>query len=125
MHRFIHPKAIKETNAITNIGFYVTKRTKMYQMNDFLRNYKDYTDKEKQLLKIRSNMNKHRYAEVYHMGYSKYFLLNGKKMKVEQTNLDSLTGDLKPGKMKQIFSKSMKNRIISRTLLNKFIEEVA
>jgi hypothetical protein len=48
-------------------------------------------------------------------------------MEVENANqgLDSITGDLKAGKIKQIFSKSMKGRITSRVLLNKFIEQVA
>ena len=46
-------------------------------------------------------------------------------MKVENTDLSAVNDSMKPGKIKQLFSKSMKGRIISRTLLNKFIEEVA
>ena len=44
-------------------------------------------------------------------------------MKVENTDLTAVNDNMKPGKIKSIFSKSMKGRIVSRTLLNKFIEE--
>ena len=50
---------------------------------------------------------------------------NGKTMKVENADLTAVNDSMKPGKIKQLFSKSMKGRIISRTLLNKFIDEVA
>ena len=46
-------------------------------------------------------------------------------MKVENADLSAVNDNMKTGKIKQLFSKSMKGRIISRTLLNKFIEEVA
>jgi hypothetical protein len=46
-------------------------------------------------------------------------------MKVENTDISQVNGDMKITKIKQLFSKSMKNRITSRVLLNKFIEKVA
>ena len=52
-------------------------------------------------------------------------VINGKTMKVENTDLTAVNDNMKVGKIKQLFSKSMKGRIISRTLLNKFIDEVA
>ncbi len=81
--------------------------------------------REQWFAKFRSNMNKQRYADVSHVGYDKYFMLNGKKMKVENTDLSSINDSMKSGGIKRIFAKSMKNRLQSRTLLNKFIEEVA
>ena len=41
------------------------------------------------------------------------------------TDLNDINENLKVGKIKQIFAKSMKGRITSRVLLNKFIEQVA
>ena len=58
-------------------------------------------------------------------GYDKYFIVNAKDMKVENTDLDGINDTMKTGKIKQLFSKSMKGRITSRVLLNKFIEKVA
>ena len=46
-------------------------------------------------------------------------------MKVENADLSAVNDNMKTGKINILFSKSMKGRIISRTLLNKFIEEVA
>ena len=70
-------------------------------------------------------MNKQRYAQTNALGYDRYFLLNGKKLKVENTDLSNIKDDMKAGGIKRIFAKSMKNRLQSRTLLNRFIEEVA
>ena len=57
--------------------------------------------------------------------YNKYFVINGKTMKVENTDLSAVNDGMKSASSKRLFSKSMKGRIISRTLLNKFIQEVA
>jgi hypothetical protein len=46
-------------------------------------------------------------------------------MKVENTDLEGINDTMKTGKIKNLFSKSMKGRITSRVLLNKFIEKVA
>ena len=46
-------------------------------------------------------------------------------MAVQNTDLDTIKTDMKAGRIKQLFSKSMKGRITSRVLLNKFIQNVA
>jgi len=46
-------------------------------------------------------------------------------MKVENTNLDEIKENAKKGDIKRLFSKSMKQRTVSRVLLNKFIKQVA
>mgnify|MGYP006893314728 FL=1 len=58
-------------------------------------------------------------------GYNEFYVINGKSMAVENTDLSDITGNLKTGRIKQIFAKSMKGRIVSRVLLNKFIDKVA
>ena len=116
---------INKTHGVTNIGFYVTKRFKSWQMSEFIPKGLDYKQRELWNSKFRSSMNKQRYAQVDNLGYDKYFMLNGKKMKVENVDLDGINDKMKSGGIKRIFAKSMKNRLQSRTLLNKFIEEVA
>ena len=58
-------------------------------------------------------------------GYNKYFLLDGKKMNVQNFNLeDAKVKKGTTGELKRIFG-AMKNRLTSRVVLNKFIQEVA
>ena len=59
-------------------------------------------------------------------GYNKYFLLDGKKMNVQNFNLeDAKVKKGTTGELKRIFAGAMKNRLTSRVVLNKFIQEVA
>ena len=77
-------------------------------------------------LKIQKEFRTENAAVVKQQSYDKYFLLNGKKMRIENFNLQDAT--VKKGtaaELKSIFGKSMKNRLVSRVVLNKFIAEVA
>ena len=116
---------IRTEHNISTIGFYVTKKVRTWELDRYIKDYKDYKDKELKQLKIKSSLSKNRYASVSHYGYSKYFLLNGKKMNIENTNLDSIKDTMKARGIAKVFKKSMKGRITSRILLNQFIEEVA
>ena len=59
-------------------------------------------------------------------GYNKYFLLDGKKMNVQNFNLEvKKVKKGTTGELKRIFAGAMKNRLTSRVVLNKFIQEVA
>ena len=87
---------------------------------------KNYEDKEKKRMKMLKQFRTENAADVKQNGYDKYFLLNGKKMHIENFNLQDAT--IKKGtgaELKRIFGKSMKNRLVSRVVLNKFIAEVA
>ena len=116
---------IRQRHGVSTIGFFVTKKLRTWDMDNFIGDYKDYQDKELKRAKIRSSMTKNRFAQVPQTGYSKYFLLNGKKMAVENTNLDGINDTMKAGGIAKLFKKSMKGRITSRILLNQFIQEVA
>jgi len=118
-------EAIREQHNISTIGFYVTRKLKSWEYADYIGDYKNYSDKEKLIKQMKTAMTKERYAQAKSLGYSKYFLLNGKSMQVDNTDLSAIKSDMKATSIKKIFSKSMKNRIVSRTLLNKFVEEVA
>ena len=116
---------IRQRHGVSTIGFFVTKKLRTWDMDNYIGDYKDYQDKELKRAKIRSSMTKNRFAQVPQTGYSKYFLLNGKKMMVENTNLDGINDTMKSGGIAKLFKKSMKGRITSRILLNQFIQEVA
>lgn len=118
--------ALQEQHGVNTIGFYVVKHLRrMYELELMVGDYKDWNDKQTKIAKIKSQFVKEKCADVFNGGYNKYFLLNGKDMKVENTDLSGVSEGMKAGKIKQLFSKSMKGRIVSRALLNKFIKEVA
>jgi len=114
---------------IKTIGFYLIKRIRGY---DTERYFKDsynskltWDQRDKLYQKRKSEFSKNKVAIVKQDGYDDYYLVNAKDMKVENTDISQVNSDMKVGKIKQLFSKSMKGRITSRVLLNKFIEKVA
>jgi hypothetical protein len=111
---------------VTNIGFYILKRVRRWDVERFVEDYKDWSDKEDRINKLRKQMTKEKSVAVPNKGYNKYFLLDGRALRVE--NFDLQNAKIKQGtkgELKRIFGKSMKNRLVSRVLLNKFIAEVA
>jgi hypothetical protein len=117
---------LKEQYDINTIGFYVVKRlNRVWELDQYIGKYKDWTDKQSKILKLKKQFTKEKMAAVSKSGYNKYFLLNGKQLAVENADLSTVNDGMTTGKIKQLFSKSMKGRIVSRSLLNKFIEEVA
>ena len=117
---------IKQDYDPTIIGFYVMKRIRRWDLDRFIGDYRDYDHKEKLRLKIQKDFRVDNAATVKSKGYDKYFLLNGKKMKVQNFNLQDATVKKGTGaELKRIFGRSMKNRLVSRVVLNKFIAEVA
>ena len=118
---------IKQDYNPTIVGFYIIKRIRRWELDRFIgTDYKDYEHKEKLRLKIQKEFRINNAAIVYQSGYDKYFLLNGKKLKVQNFNLQDATVKKGTGaELKRIFGKSMKNRLVSRVVLNKFIAEVA
>ena len=106
------------------IGFYILKRVRKWDLERYCDG--DYVAREKQYLKMRKDMTKEKAVVVDKPGYNKYFLLNGKTMNVENFSLqDAKVKKGTTGELKRIFATSMKGRITSRVVLNKFIQEVA
>ena len=117
---------IKTDHKPTIVGFYIVKRIRRWDMDRFIGDYTDYEQKEKKRMKMLKEFRTENAAIVNQTGYDKYFLLNGKKMHVENFSLQD--APIKKGtgaELKRIFGKSMKNRLVSRVVLNKFIAEVA
>ena len=116
---------LKSNYDLNNIGFYIIKRVRKWDIEKYMPG-KTYSEREQQYLKARKQFTKDKALAVSKEGYDKYFLLDGKKMKVENFDLSEAT--VKKGttsELKRIFGNSMKNRLVSRVVLSKFIEEVA
>jgi len=118
---------LRTYHKVTTIGFYLIKRIRRWETDMYFRpqDIRDYSKREEIYQKNRSKFNKEKSVSVPQHGYDDYYIVNAKDMKVENTDLDTIKTDMKPGKIKNLFSKSMKGRITSRVLLNKFIEKVA
>ena len=119
-------KLIKKNNDANIIGFYILKRVKRWDIEKYFKDAKDYNDRQKKYDIARKQMTKDKAIVVDKEGYDKYFLLDGKKMQVE--NFDLTEAKVNKGttsELKRIFGKSMANRLVSRVVLNKFIQEVA
>ena len=118
---------LRDYHNITTIGFYLVKRIRRWETDMYFRpqHIRDYSKREEIYQKNRSKFNKEKVCTVPQKGYDDYYIVNAKDMKVQNTDLEGINDTMKTGKIKQLFSKSMKGRITSRVLLNKFIEKVA
>ena len=72
----------------------------------------------------RKLFNKDKCLADINTAYDKYFYIKS-DMHVKEADLSAIKEDMKKGKIKTIFANSMKERLISRVLLQKFIKEVA
>jgi hypothetical protein len=117
---------IKNQHKVNVIGFYVIKRVRRWDIERYIKNYRDYSHKEQILGKLRKELTTNKAVAVDADGYNKFFLLDGKKLGIE--NFDMSDVPIKkgtPSEFKRIFGKSMANRLVSRVVLSKFIQEVA
>ena len=119
-------KHIKKNHGANVIGFYILKRVRRWDIEKYVTNYTDYSDKIAKYNTLRKQMTKDKAIAVEAEGYHKYFILDGKKLDIQNFDMNQET--VKKGtasELKRIFGKSMANRLVSRVVLNKFIQEVA
>ena len=120
---------LKKKFNITTIGFFILKSSRRWEFDRYAlsqRQHKLSWELQDQIkLKVRAEYNKHKAASVEAYGYNEFYLINGKDMQVQNANLDEIKENAKKGDIRRAFSKSMKQRTVSRVLLNKFIKQVA
>ena len=117
---------IKKSHGANMIGFYIVKRVRRWDIEKYINNYTDYSDKIAKYNVLRKQMTKDKAIAVDAEGYHKFFILDGKKLDIQNFDMNQET--VKKGtasELKRIFGKSMQNRLVSRVVLNKFIQEVA
>ena len=118
-------KLIKSNYDVNVIGFYILKRVKRWDIEQYM-DAKDWNERNRKTNMARKEMTKNKAIAVDKDGYDKYFLLDGKKMQVENFNLDDTKIKKETvGEFRRAFGKAMQNRLVSRVVLNKFIAEVA
>ena len=116
---------IKQEHNIKVLGFYLLKRVRKWDLERYAI-ATDWNGRHKEYLSMRKQMTNDKAVVVDKDGYDKYFLINAKQMKVE--NFSMAEAKVKKGttsELKRLFAGSMKQRITSRVVLNKFIQEAA
>ena len=120
-------KALKNRVEDMNvIGFFIAGSGRSGRVNKrIIANITNEYDRTKVMEKVKF-INKNKYLAVTQCGYDEYYILpGGNSLNVENENLsDDLVGASK-AKLKTAFGKSMKGKIESRQLLNKFVKLVA
>jgi len=120
-------KILQSKYNVTTIGFYLTKRVNKNGFGQFV---DEYTSKNGKYLynsnfeKLRKQFLKDKVLEISKDGYNSYYVVNAKDMNIENADLSTLNSGNTTSEIKRIFTKSMKNRLYSRVLLNKFIEQI-
>jgi hypothetical protein len=120
-------KILQSKYNVTTIGFYLTKRVNKNSFGQFVDEYISKNGKleyNSNFEKIRKQFLKDKVLEISKEGYNSYYVVNAKDMNIENTDLSALNSGNTTSEIKRIFTKSMKNRLYSRVLLNKFIEQI-
>lgn len=122
-------KMIKNKYNATTIGFYLSKKVNRNSFEQFVPEtiYKNgsYQGINPNFEKLRKQYLKDKVIEISKAGYDSYYVVNAKDMDVENYTLGNIKADESTSNIKKMFTKSMRNRIYSRVLLNKFIEKIA
>jgi len=128
-------KMIQKKFKATTIGFFLSKKSSRNSFSRFVpesiwTRHKDgganqYVGINKNFDKLRKQYLKDKVIEIKEPGYDSYYIVNIKDTNIENFNLPNIKQDESTANIKKMFTKSMKNRIHSRVLLNKFIEKIA
>ena len=120
-------KILQSKYNVTTIGFYLTKRVDKRSFGQFVEEYITKNGKyqyNSNFEKIRKQFLKDKVLEIPKDGYNSYYVVNAKDMNIENADLSTVVSGATTNEIKRIFTKSMKNRLYSRVLLNKFIEQI-
>jgi hypothetical protein len=121
-------KIMQSKYNVTTIGFYLSKRVNKNSFEQFVHEYVTVNGKYQynpNFEKLRKQFLKDKVIEVSKEGYNSYYVVNSKNMNIENADLSTINNGNTTNEIKRIFTKSMKNRLYSRVLLNKFIEQIA
>jgi hypothetical protein len=103
------------------IGYRIMSGNKFHAIRDF-ENFGFDWSKSNQLWE---DLKKEKYLSVPGVGYSKFFILKGGKDLETANGSFQVASDAKKGQILTAFKKANKSKLVSRSLLNEFIKEVA
>ena len=121
-------KIIQSKYNVTTIGFYLSKRVNRNSFDQFVNEYVTVNGKYQHnpnFEKLRKQFLRDKVIEIPKDGYNSYYVINAKDMNIQNSDLSCINSDNTTNEIKKIFTQSMKGRLHSRVLLNKFIEQIA
>ena len=121
-------KIMQSKYNFTTIGFYLSKRVNRGSFGQFVSEGVYINGKYQgnpNFEKLRKQFLKDKVIEVSKEGYNSYYVVNAKDMNIQNSDLSNINKFNTTNEIKKIFTQSMKNRLHSRVLLNKFIEQIA
>jgi hypothetical protein len=114
-------KMYGDTTGSNVIGFRIMSSSKNHGVREIEHFGFDYTAAST----IWSNLVKEKYVGVTGVGYNKFFILKGGKSLETSNGAFEVADDAKKGAIASAFKKANKSKLVSRSLLNEFIKEVA
>ena len=118
-------KLIKDRYNVNSLGFFIVKNTNREVNRFFNNNFSDTFNLNTQN-NIRIGLKSDGYYIFNNMpGRDQYYLLDSKKLNVEDGNFESLDSNSNSRQIAKTFSKVMNTRKTSRVVLNSFIEKVS
>ena len=116
----------KRVEGMNVIGFFIAGSGKSGRVDKRVLQYLLGTYDRDIIMEKVKFINKNKYLALDSLGYDEYYVLpGGSNLEVENSGLDEELVGASKAKLKTAFGKSMKGRISSRQLLNKFVKLVA
>ena len=108
------------------IGFFIAGRGRLGRIDKRTLYYLLPSEERHKIMDMIKFANKNKYIAITQLGYDEYYVLpGGNSLAVENEGLDDELIGASKAKLKSAFGKSMKGKISSRQLLNKFVKLVA
>ena len=108
------------------IGFFIAGRGRLGRIDKRTLYYLLPSEERHKIMDMIKFANKNKYIAITQLGYDEYYVLpGGNALAVENEGLDDELIGASKAKLKSAFGKSMKGKISSRPLLNKFVTLVA
>ena len=118
-------KTVKEKN-MNVVGFFIAGRGKSGRVDKRTLMSILPKDSYSSIIEKVKFLNKEKYLSISQCGYDEYYILpGGNSLMLENDGLDDDLVGASKAKLKSAFGKSMKSKISSRQLLNKFVKMVA
>jgi len=114
-------KLYKDQTGSTVIGYRLMEPNRHAFLRSFARNRRD----ENKVAEYYEDFKKQNYVNIKGQGYDKFFVLKGGKNLQTSNNSFQVSEDAKKGDISRAFRNANKKRLVSRSMLNEFIAEVA
>lgn len=113
-------KLLKARSQTNLVGYFISHRNIRYTIINMAQKYGQFIGLEEAMKFHRQN----KYYGMADTGYDNYFLVQGKDLEIQESNLD--TGDdSSKNALKKAFISNQKNKFLNRILISRFVDHIA